>query len=348
MSTRRPVLQESQIFIKDFLKEADSAKKRIWIETMFFEPGPIIEQLEQVIVRAVKRNVDVRFTVDWVMQSYYGNHLRLFPSLQPNWKRWKHIQTERVRFLKRLSKIGVVISIVHKPGIVYRLLPMSGRNHNKIYIIDDKAWMGGINFAAELNSRDLMIKFFFPEVVKILETCFLSADRVNDDFRLVCRRGYTFYSDAGKANTSIILQETVRCILMAKRRITFVSQFVPDMQILRALIKRAGEGITVTIITGKRSESIFTKFPNNIFYLLVKNNIKNKENIGVLHYNGQIHAKLLLIDDSTSLIGSHNFIWSTVLLGTAEIAMEIKDKKIIHDSKVFIRSLTESAERMER
>lgn len=340
-----PILQESYEFVRDFIREAKCAKKSIYVQTMFFEPGPVMANYEKVFAHAVRKGITVQFVIDWVTENYFDNNMRLYPRLNKKWYYWKIIHHEREKILERFSKAGIKVRITNRPSFLQSFIPMAGRNHNKIFAIDAKiAWIGGVNLSAELEGKDIMVKFTKKNIVTAIVNEFLRLPKnAKEDLIYHCDKNNDLLIDAGIRGKSIILDEALRSIDNAKKEIILISQFVADKPIIHALLKKAKEGISIRIITGDKHFDLYRKFPDNVFYLLLKQKIYNNKNIQILHYRGRVHAKVLEVDNAIAIFGSHNFVGLGVILGTREIAVKTTDKKLLTQIHSFTNKLLHNA-----
>jgi phosphatidylserine/phosphatidylglycerophosphate/cardiolipin synthase-like enzyme len=254
-----------------------------------------------------------------------------------------HVQTKQL--IHRWSQAGVKFTFTNQPRIASKLLSIYRRNHSKLYLIDDTAtWIGGINmFDNALNIIDIMVKFTDPSFVHVLGEQFAKTNenrpqqnhavRINADDELLV--------DAGIMGKSIIYDRAATIIQTAEKSILFASQFVPDGKVLREIINASQRGVGVTIITSNKNHRNFTDFPYNIPYQRLRVKIKNNRQIKILFQNTKVHAKILLVDDTVGLFGSHNLVNIGVLLATEEIAVCTKNKKLISDIKTFVKTHTQ-------
>lgn len=341
-NAKQATVLETRPFLEDFFAEARKAKESIWVQSMFFEPSPEMTECVEILVKAAERGLDVRLCVDWVMGKYYDSKFRVFPSLNKKWRKWKHIQAEREDILSRLARAGVTIVITNRPNIFIRNVYFVGRNHVKLFLVDGKiAWMGGVNLAAELNNKDFMVRFEDDATVSQCAEFFKreSKNALHKDYAVDCTSDTRFIADAGQWRTSLIFDETLSMITRAKASIVFVSQFVPDGKIREALLAKARSGVQVAVYTGDASLAVYSQFPLNIHYVLLRRKASRIKNFFIYHYAGKVHAKLLLCDDREAIFGSHNLVWLGVVSATAEIAMHTHNQLLITQLRVFVKEL---------
>lgn len=340
-------VQTTEDFFDDFQREAENAKERIYIQTMNFEIGPRLLPLAQVLIKKAKEGIDVRITMDWVYKRYVGDDLRLLPLFNREKRKYKErVHTENECVIRELKDAGVHIEVVNKPFILPFFIPMMGRNHKKIYIVDTKAvWIGGINFFdGSFYAVDFMVKFGDSAIISILAQEYFKTgpQRHREDVLVVLNSNTTLFSDSGKRGASIIYQEAINMVKRAKETIQFVSQLPPDGKLLEAIVNAVEKGIKVELYTSKETSRQFKDFPYNTGYLHFQNRIKNYPQLELNHLLDRLHAKLLIIDNKEALFGSHNLVHLGVLLGTEEIAIKTKDPSLLTELSSFIMKELES------
>jgi len=337
-------------FSNDFLIQAQHAKKRIWIQVMFFDPGSITKPFEDALIAGAKRGLDVRLTVDWVTNKYFGGNLLLLPPLHKKDRDlYREVNQQRKALFDRLSQAGVTLTTTNIPFFHKRTLPMLGRNHTKIFLIDDTAvWLGGVNIAEIMyTNEDFMVRFSRSSIIEAVADQFLKVNENTPtyDYKVECDKENTLLVDSGKPGKSLILNEAYEGILSAKKEIVFVSQLVPDGKLLSALCSKAKQGIDVTVITSSKTDLMVSTFPYNITYKLFILATKDIKTIRLYHNTAKMHSKLLLVDSNVAFFGSHNFVFTGVLFGTQEICMKTIDKHIVYDLVKYSKNLIDNSKK---
>lgn len=333
-------VQSPQQFLADFIHLSKNAKKRIFLQSMIFESGKVVTELEPIFIEKAKAGVDVHISTDWIAHRYAGKDVTIIqPLFGSEYKLMRDFQ-ERSKILEnKLQRAGATITITNGFNPFSPIFPILKRNHRKIYVIDDTAWIGGINFFDKgFEVMDFMVKFTDPELVTVITEEFqkVTERRPKSNYKVACNDDYEILLDAGLLGKSVIYDEAITLAKRAKKSITFASQFIPDGPLLDALINASGRGVHVTIITDRKEDKGFTTFPYNIPYMLFKKKLKNNKEIHLFHQPGPIHVKLLLVDGENAIFGSHNLVNVGVLLGTAEIAVKTKDERLVKDLEKFI------------
>jgi phosphatidylserine/phosphatidylglycerophosphate/cardiolipin synthase-like enzyme len=328
-------------FLEDFLDEAKKAKHSIYLQSMNFEAGGVLGKIEKVLIEALNRGVRVNINHDWVAKVFVQGDLPLLPS--PSSKR-RHVgeklHRESQELEANLKAHGATIITTNTPNPFTKLLPMVGRNHIKMYIVDEKiAWMGGVNlFDDAFNNIDIMIRFEDEKIVNRLTKQFFMVNSLQSpvDYSLRLTDTERLFVDSGKKGSSIIYQEALEQVDRAKESIVFMSQFVPDGQLLRHLLQATKRGVKVDVMISYPQSVLFRTYPTKLTYLYFKHAIRKNPYITVTHKSKNVHAKIIIVDGIKALVGSHNYTYSGVLFGTEEIMIETTNEALVEDIGKFV------------
>jgi len=246
--------------------------------------------------------------------------------------------------VKKLQDNGIEILMFRPVRFPNLTNKMNHRNHRKMIIVDGKvAYTGGINIADKyLNEygtkgfwRDTHLRIT-GDSIKMLEAIFIidrftiSKNIFNNISQYFPKTNLppakhvqiaTNSPESGYAN---ILNAFFTAINTAKTSICLISPyFIPDDTLLMALKNAAMGGIKVEIILPGIKDSAFVQLTARSYVQqLLKDNIK------VFFYQkGFIHAKILLIDELFSMVGSANFDYRS-LYHNFEVNTLIYDKEI--------------------
>jgi cardiolipin synthase len=118
----------------------------------------------------------------------------------------------------------------------------------------------------------------------------------------------------------------VTAIYSAKSKLTLTTPyFVPDEQILYALIAAASKGVEVTLIVPARVDSKFVQYASHAF-------LKNLVEAGIkveLYTAGLLHTKSVTVDGEFCLFGSLNLDPRSLRINF-EITLAIYEKEFVH------------------
>ncbi|NTU72747.1 phosphatidylserine/phosphatidylglycerophosphate/cardiolipin synthase family protein [Candidatus Roizmanbacteria bacterium] len=336
------LIQTPSEFLDDFCKICSQAKKHIYIESMNFEYGTVLKRVEPILLERLEKGIKVFITFDWISRRYIDDELVLLPALTPATRAYhRSVFKHNEEFYQRLRKAGALLTVTNTPSPYFTsLIPIVRRNHTKMYIVDDICWIGGINmFDPGFQVIDFVMK---SDNLKLIKALLEKYPRVND------KRPEQNYSteipqlgrllfDVGKIGNSLIYNTLLEEIPHAQSKIVYMSQLIPEGRLLDLLIKKAREGVNVTIITSTRNNKMFAKFPFSFPYLVLKQKINNVPNIQLIHHpTRKIHAKLVTIDNATAIFGSHNYVETGVNLGTEELALKTHNPSLLSQLGSFV------------
>lgn len=324
-STLTPKVYSPREWWQRFLNEAKTAKKSIYLQSLTFEAGEMLDPVVPVLCAAAQRGVQVRLHIDWVAQFYVHGHIKFLPRLNFRDRAYAEEIWQRNRqHVASLRQAGVEVVFTNKFMWWQVGIKIAGRNHQKIYVVDEEiAWMGGVNLLDKnLQALDLMVEFHDPTRVQAIVKAFWAIDQHRLPQDLVERFSShdQLLVDRGARGQSAIYDAALNLVTSAKREIQFISQFIPEGQLRKLLLQKARDGVRVTVFTSALQDRKYHTLPYRPVYqkfLLDTRGIKSFE---FLHLPQAVHAKVLLVDGREVIVGSHNLVEMGVNLGTQEIA----------------------------
>lgn len=315
-------------FLWDFRKESARAKRRLYGQAMEMHAGFCVDTIADCFVDAAQRAVDTRVHID----TYTLAH-----------EKWG----DKAMFTK-LQRADVRLTFTNIPKTLpEKLLHQLGRNHIKMAIVDDAAYVGGLNFNDEnFRSADFMVKITDPQMVEALVDVFhkVNYQKPQEDYEVAFADGTRLLVDAGKRGESLILDTAVQLIDKAKDTVHTTTLLAPDGKLLDALYKAHQGGIIVEVLTSH---------PKKIYDLFGLVNLGNhalmqlkKKNVPMRFSREDLHAKSLLVDAeladrAVALFGSHNLSEHGVQMRTEEIAIVSRDPRLIANLRRFCKNLRE-------
>lgn len=325
-------------FIADVRKEAAKAQKRIYLQAMEVEPGPIANHLLEVLETGAEKKLDTKLHVDnysLMVTDGVFNYVPIF-SQQKRAERRERLK-KRIGYFDQLQAQGVQITFTNHPGIQSKLFPVFGRNHMKIAVVDDVAYIGGINYHdANFRSNDCMIKLTDPRLVNPVVDIFTAVEKgiLTEDKKIPCTETSTLLVDSGKVGKSLILNQAVQLINEAEESVTLITPIIPDTRLLRALSKSKKRNVHIQVIVPavQRMMGVYLFLDTfNQFSLSLQ-----FKHIPILYKKLDIHAKMITIDNKKVLLGSHNLTNRGVMMGTEELAIISTDDYFVSQAKAFI------------
>ncbi len=299
-SNKVSVLQDGGETFNVLFKAMEEAQKFIHVQYYILERGNLLDSMLELFERKIKEGVEVRIIYD----SLGSYKLRGRPR-------------------KQFQDIGVKIYPIMPIRIRNLLFSLNFRNHRKIVVIDNAvAFTGGVNVSDKYIKRENGLGKWKDVHLK------LEGPIVND-LHLVFLKDYFFASNKADFNISnyiaaqqavgnvdaqvvaggpdskhpTIMQQYIGMMNQAKRSICIANPyFVPGEAFLQSLKIIALEGVEITLLVPKKSDSQAAKFAMfSHFEELLK--------VGVNIYlrDDFSHSKIIIVDDDLVSIGSGNF-----------------------------------------
>lgn len=325
-------------FLEDIELEAKSAKKRVWGQAMEVEPGEFVNRLLCLIESAAEQGLDARLNVDHyslIATDGIPNILSVF-GLKMN---------ERLRLRKQtfqtVMEKGAKITFINPPSLLEHLIITMGRNHMKIFLIDNIAWIGGVNFAdGYFKRQDIMVKITDEAIVDPIAQVFMQVheDKLHHDEILQTKHNATLFIDSGQTGKSVILDCAVRMVEKANHLVQIATAFIPDGAFLEALIDAENRGVRVELAVPPPGRTIGVyRIVNQMSQIQMR--LRNTH-FTIYYEKNPVHAKILLVDKAIVLFGSHNFLTKGVLMRTGELALQSSDKTLVANVSDFYSSLS--------
>lgn len=316
---------------RDYIREAteliNKATHKVAFISMVLTNDESTDELVEALAAAAKRGVEVQVAGD--MFTYTELSGQFIPS---------HYLSKRVRSTTRmartLSGAGVDFHWLGRLNIT----TISGRTHSKWCVVDDVVFaFGGVNlYEKGIENIDYMFRVKNAELAHKLaveQRRIVAADKARHAYRshiFNLNSKSTVLFDAGFFGESVIYQRACQLAADAKH-ITLVSQYCPTGKLNR-LLRQTN---TTLYFNPWQQAKGFNRLVIRLgMYLTKLTTAYTRKNY--------LHAKCIVFtfhDGSKAAItGSHNFVNGGVLLGTREIALETRDKKIIAQLEKFIET----------
>ncbi len=231
------------------------------------------------------------------------------------------------------------------------------RNHRKIYLFDNsRVLSGGLNLSNEylgsVPNKSRWDDILFLVEGKSVELFF---DIFASDWFYASGENLKFKNEkkSKEGDTSIqvvpsgpdmskdVLYETLLCaIFSAKKRIWIVTPyFVPDASLSQALIIAKHKGLDIKLITPKTSNHLIADLTRSSYMRELE-----EEGIEISLHNGEmLHAKAIIFDDMSVMLGSVNLDNRSLFLNY-EIATFVYSDRIIKETEAWMKKLLSHSE----
>lgn len=243
-------------------------------------------------------------------------------------------------YFDRLTAAGVAVLEFNpiNPLTVRKPWTLNHRDHRKLMIVDGRtAFLGGINISSVYSSgsfpgrsdagrvgdkgwRDTDIQIDGP-VVADFQRLFLETWNkqrgtpvgAKEYFPVLLPQGNELVRAIGSTpddSYSRIYLTLISAIMNAEKQVCLTNAyFVPDPQLLNALLEAAARGVDVRLILPSQSDSALTFHAGRSYYTqLLKGGVKIHERRGPT-----LHVKTAVIDGVWSCVGSSNLDWRSAL-----------------------------------
>jgi len=333
----RLISSDTEAYIA-LLDEIEHAKYSIDFCTYVFEFDSMTENLLKRLEERAKEGVKVRLLMDLVGSFGAYVHQRKFNALK-----------------NAGAQVAFFTPILKRPLQNYINL----RNHRKIYLFDQcRLLSGGMNLSNEYLGKedgtkrwkDLMYYLEGPAVHNFYsifhndwtyatkeekeENLIEVKEYVGDDIVQVVPSGPDIMTDA-------LYETLLNAIYNAQKRIWIVTPyFVPDENIVQALVIAQHKGVDVKLITPKKSDHFIADIGRSPYMREL-----DEVGIDVVLYEGEmLHAKAILFDDLGGMVGSVNLDNRSLFLNY-EVVTFIYSDTFIRSIESWMETLMKTATR---
>ena len=286
------MLVDSTEFMDDLEKRIGDAKDRVLVQAMTFEADTAGMKLFKALKDSTatekalcvdaysKVNINDGWAYDW-RYLFNLDHRR---------------EVDKTReILKTSGEFGIQTYVTNPLGFLGIRYPF--RNHKKIIIVDDSAYLGGVNFSDHnFDWHDFMIQISDRVIVEqLVEDFQLTCQQKNQSKVIDLGSSRLYFLDGVNSKKEYVL--LFDDILSARKSITILSPYVSE-PLLSKLLQR--KDVQVNILTPENNNKSLLK--SGLYGRLRKTNVHLYEYAG-----GMSHLKAILVDDSKLIFGSSNF-----------------------------------------
>lgn len=336
---------------KDTLRRLiPQAKDRVWIQTMTFDGDGAFPEFQGLFNGAADRGVDTRYTVDMFHKMFVGDSLYYFPHVtQAKRKEVRESKAGRREALADMESHGVQVTVTNPPqNIKERLNPGRGRNHRKMAIIDDVAFMGDQHHFVTHSQPGTMTEVTDPILVDGLAKLYESADqgRGGDDYELVSSDGSSLLVDAGIPRRSLIMDRAKTAIEGAQSSIKMTNQHTSDGELVVGIQAAQDNGVTGTLFVGNPQ---LLDFPLSWMFDTRSQLLSHRQGISVptLETPDWIHSNILLVDEglptAQAIMGTRCYSDTIADWASQEVAIHTTNPDYIAQVGDHLRRLEASA-----
>lgn len=309
----------------DMLASIEGARHTILLETFIWKGDDMGQRFKRALIAAAERGVEVFVIYDGFANLVVPKSFYEFP-----------------------ASIRVLRYPIFRPGLLLLNVRHSGRDHRKILVVDDEiGYVGGFNIGSlyATSWRDTHLRLTGPAVwdVRNAFVDFWNAART-DELPVLPDPGSQVWDPTIRVarNAPAHLLFPIRGIYLSAidraRSHIFITQayFIPDHEILDALLAAARRGVDVRVIVPEYSNHVLTDWLSRGFYATL---LRGGVTIWLFKH-AMVHAKTATIDGEWTTIGTAN-IDRLSLSGNYEVNLEIVDRPLARQmEQVFMTDLT--------
>ena len=305
-------------FVEELRQALGSAERRVLVQVMTFDGDASGLEVADLMAEAAGRGVDARLLVDCFALRYVSDLPARHPEVRAE-------AAETAAMFDRLRAAGVAVTFTQPWGPV--LLFGLSRNHKKLYVVDDRAYLGGINISDHNFAwRDFMIRVEDPAMVEALAQDFACTER----------------GDRRSVNGAVITNAEIEPVFNeivegATESLVLASPYSLDIGIV-GLLERS-PAPAKTVITAQHSNFKMLRAAEPYIWGRL-----DRSGVDLHTYPDFFHARFLLADDTKLLVGSSNFSRHSFRCNQ-EVCLLITDTEFIADFKARMLSDTEPLER---
>lgn len=305
-------------FIEQLHDQLAGATDRIYIQVMTFDGDAAGLGVAQLLIDAAGRGVEVQLAVDSFAFRYVSdvkvNKQRTPPEIV------EEAAATHAMF-DRMEAAGVDVTYINPFGAVLQWGPL--RNHKKIYVIDDQAYIGGINISDHNFAwLDFNVAVEAPELVSILV----------EDFQRT-RRGERRAVDGPFVTNEFVEATFVELMESAVESIVIASPYALDA----TLARRLGEVSAPRKVIVAPQRNNFRTFRVSDQYVRER---MAAQGVELRTFTQFFHAKFAIFDSRRVFVGSPNFGLHSFRCNQ-EIGMVIEDAAVVAQFEDMV-SQTES------
>jgi len=320
------------------LNEIKGAKYSIDMCTYVFQFDNMTKNLVEALTQKAQEGVRVRLLLDLVgsLGAYFNQ--RGFKALR-----------------NAGGEVAFFVPILKRPFQNYINL----RNHRKIYLFDEERLLsGGMNLSNEYMGKedgtkrweDLMyylhgpaVNDFYSIFLNDWEYATNTVKKQDFEHKKVYKGDHIVQVvPSGPDIPKDALYETLlNAIYNAQKRIWIVTPyFVPDDNLIQALVIAHHKGVDVKLITPKESDHVIADLARSPYMREL-----NETGVDVVLYEGEmLHAKAILFDSIGGMVGSVNLDNRSLFLNY-EVVTFVYSEEFIVNMEVWMKKLMKNASR---
>ena len=315
-------------------RDIDKAADHIHIEYYVWDDDVIGNQLKNLLIKKSAEGVKIRVIVDAV----------------GSWR-------VKNSFYEQLRSAGIEVEEFMKVTFPMFTSHVNYRNHRKIVVIDGQVgYIGGMNIADRYingpswgNWRDTHIRIE-GKGVQGLQSIFLIDWYMVSKSLITARKYFPPLESYGDNSMQIvssgpyspareIMQGFMQAIFGAQSYIYIQTPyFIPPESLSEALIAASVRGVDVRLMVPRRSDTLLVQLASRSYFKKLL-----RAGINIYFYEpGFLHSKLMVIDDSLTMMGSANFDIRSFEQNLEVMAFIYNEVTAIRGKEIFVEDQNNS------
>lgn len=324
MST--PKLLITPDYIREAIKTIQTAKHRVIFMSLMFSDDDVTDEFVDALEAAAERGVSVRIAADTFTYGELGGHFLPY-------KYYTAKSRATTASVRNLTNKGISFNWLGR----FSTTPFTGRTHIKYLVVDDIVYsFGGVNLYGKdfTENNDFMFRCEDERLADDLTHEFGQITKADSHHHTYRSHKFSYgenyvLTDGGFQGDSIIYRRVCELAKEAKE-VLLVSQYCPTGKLGRILRNKPSRlYFNPPELAGPLNKAVISV---GMFFSHHKTMYTKKR---------YLHAKFMIFTmpdgEKIAISGSHNFVYGGVLLGTREIALETRDKKIIRQLEAFFQ-----------
>ena len=314
--------------------DIDKATDHIHIEYYVWDDDVIGNQLKDLLIKKSAEGIKIRVIVDAV----------------GSWR-------VKNSFYEQLRSAGIEVEEFMKVTFPMFTSHVNYRNHRKIVVIDGQVgYIGGMNVADRYingpswgNWRDTHIRIE-GKGVQGLQSIFLIDWYMVSKSLITARKYFPPLESYGDNSMQIvssgpyspareIMQGFMQAIFGAQSYIYIQTPyFIPPESLSEALIAASVRGVDVRLMVPRRSDTLLVQLASRSYFKKLL-----RAGVNIYFYEpGFLHSKLMVIDDSLTLMGSANFDIRSFEQNLEVMAFIYNEATAIRGKEIFVEDQNNS------
>jgi len=302
-------------------QDAGRARRRLYVQAMTFEGDAAGRRVAAAL--SASGALDRRVLVDAYTRHVISDRFVWSPAALIDRTLRGEVQSTRAMFAE-LSANGVHVRMTNPVGPLFVRYP--ARNHKKLIVADDVAYIGGVNFSDHNFAwSDFMLRLEGEEVASFLADDFEATFAGRPRSAQADLRDLRLYSMDGRANDRSFT-EVIQTLDAAEKEIVIVSPYL-TFPFTGVLARARRRGVRVGLVTPLTNNKPIARR-----YVLAQ---AQRHGFEVRLAPPMSHAKAIAVDGRHLIVGSSNFDFVSVA-AEEEIVAVVSSPPLVAE---FLRSL---------